>query len=198
MKDCVSFLVHDQVIAGPLNASNKSRAKGLVAEAALAALSDPCSPFHIVKICTCRQQKEKEKEKEEKEADENTHETSLLNEEDPSLRDIRERKLDLETIHGCALTGALRAAEADTQAEALATAHWNAEELALETDGNETADEQDLVDMLLRSSPFSTATVIDSDVDADIDDGRLGFGLSQASTDEVDQIVSEEIEMDLC
>ncbi|TBU24821.1 hypothetical protein BD309DRAFT_1080474 [Dichomitus squalens] len=51
--DCMSVLVHDTIVAGPLAAPNLSMAKGLAAERARAVLADPESPHFLSRVCTC-------------------------------------------------------------------------------------------------------------------------------------------------
>ncbi|KAI0648351.1 hypothetical protein C8Q79DRAFT_906449 [Trametes meyenii] len=51
--DCMSVLVHDTVVAGPIAAPNLSMAKGLAAEEARRVLGDPDSPHHLSSICRC-------------------------------------------------------------------------------------------------------------------------------------------------
>lgn len=166
--------MHDQVVAGPLSASNKPRAKGLVSEAALAALSDHSSPFALRKICTCR----KEYMKEDKEG----AEKNVAGDKEVSLRDVRERKLDLETTDGCALTGALRLAEDEVQD--FVVIDWQ-EDGTPTADGNETMDEHEVDNMLAPT----TTTTFGGDYE--------GLpSLSQSSAYEVEQLVFEEMEVD--
>ncbi|KAI0628716.1 hypothetical protein C8Q77DRAFT_1145050 [Trametes polyzona] len=56
--DCMSVLVHDTTVAGPMPAPNMSMAKGLAAEEARRVLDDPESPFYLPRICVCAQEAE--------------------------------------------------------------------------------------------------------------------------------------------
>ncbi|OCH90640.1 P-loop containing nucleoside triphosphate hydrolase protein [Obba rivulosa] len=51
--DAFSVIAHDIDVVGPVAAPNLSRAKGLAAERARVALSDPSSPYHLSRICNC-------------------------------------------------------------------------------------------------------------------------------------------------
>ncbi|OJT13423.1 Dicer-like protein 1 [Trametes pubescens] len=55
--DCMSVLVHDVVVVGPVPAPNVSMAKGLAAEEARRVLDDPESPHHLSRVCVCAEEK---------------------------------------------------------------------------------------------------------------------------------------------
>lgn len=55
--DCMSVLVHDVVVVGPVPAPNVSMAKGLAAEEARRVLADPESPHHLSRVCVCAEEK---------------------------------------------------------------------------------------------------------------------------------------------
>ncbi|KAF8432446.1 hypothetical protein L210DRAFT_960898 [Boletus edulis BED1] len=52
--DSVSVIVHEQVVAGPITASNLSLSKGLAAERARAILGDPNHEMSLARLCDCR------------------------------------------------------------------------------------------------------------------------------------------------
>lgn len=56
--DCMSIIVHDFAVVGPIPAQNISLAKGLAAERARQVLEDPDSPYHLSKICDCKEDRE--------------------------------------------------------------------------------------------------------------------------------------------
>ncbi|KAI0373238.1 hypothetical protein BV20DRAFT_963060 [Pilatotrama ljubarskyi] len=62
--DCMSVLVHDTIVAGPIAAPNLSMAKGLAAEEARRVLDDPDSPFHLSRVCICGKESESAMEEE--------------------------------------------------------------------------------------------------------------------------------------
>ncbi|KAI0078149.1 P-loop containing nucleoside triphosphate hydrolase protein [Panus rudis PR-1116 ss-1] len=53
--DCVSVIVHDFAVVGPIPAANLSLAKGLAAERARQVLEDPDSPYLLSRICDCKE-----------------------------------------------------------------------------------------------------------------------------------------------
>ncbi|KAI0668445.1 hypothetical protein C8Q78DRAFT_1081310 [Trametes maxima] len=90
--DCVSVLVHDIVVAGPIAAPNLSMAKGLAAEEARRVLDDPESPHHLSRVCKCREEKP-------------TPEEALL--------DVEVDELDDETNEGFAMLAQIRLEETE-------------------------------------------------------------------------------------
>ena len=182
--------MHDQTIAGPLSASNKCRAKGLVAEAALAALSDPNSELALAKICTCGKASAENAMQEVGE--------EHVEDDEVTLRDVRERKLDLETTDGCALAGALRVAESDADALSdVLTFDRDDEEPDLPTESAVQNDErcmdvEDNLDDEHLSSPLSTMTII-----SDFDDYQRMPALSQSSMFEVELLLAEVADLEM-
>ena len=51
--DCISVIVHDLAVVGPITASNMSLAKGLAAERARQVLEDRDNPHYLKYICDC-------------------------------------------------------------------------------------------------------------------------------------------------
>lgn len=88
--------VHDRIVAGPIKAANKPLAKGRVAEAAMAALSDESSELALSKICECMRGQE---------------EDEIDTAPDLPERNVREKDLNVETVEGFALAGRLRLEE---------------------------------------------------------------------------------------
>lgn len=96
-KNSVIVMVHDHVVAGPISAANKLLAKGLVAEAAMKALSNEASEFALQKICECM---------------------CVEDEEEPSdlpERNVREKDLNIDTTEGFKLAGHVRLAEVKSE-----------------------------------------------------------------------------------
>lgn len=179
--------MHDQTVAGPLSASNKCRAKGLVAEAALAVLSDPKSEFALSQICTCGKASEENRTIDV--GDER------IGGDEMTLRDVRERKLDDETLNGCALTGALRIAEdeADAWSDILTlTFNWDWDE--------DEEEDEDLGRSTVRVERINEYEEEIDDVQSVISDGsdlRMEPALSQASMLEVELLLYEDEDIDM-
>ncbi|KAI0324687.1 hypothetical protein GY45DRAFT_1364938 [Cubamyces sp. BRFM 1775] len=105
--DCMSVLVHETTVAGPIAAPNLSMAKGLAAEEARRVLDDPSSPHHLSRVCVCGMEQVKEDEPVElppevvkEELDDETHEgfailAQILIEEteDPELKTADEDEI---------------------------------------------------------------------------------------------------------
>lgn len=93
--DCVSVIVHDFAVVGPISAANLSLAKGLASERARQVLEDPTSEYYLSKICDCN---------DEMAVDEPSPEVVV---------DATERKLDDETAEGFAALAKLAVTEVE-------------------------------------------------------------------------------------
>ena len=99
----MSIIVHDFAVVGPIPAQNISLAKGLAAERARQVLEDPESPYHLSKICDCRErEREASIAREIAEADE-------------------AKRLDDETEEGFAALARAALAEVEAPAAVVAT-----------------------------------------------------------------------------
>ncbi|CAL1703381.1 unnamed protein product [Somion occarium] len=93
--DCVSIIVHDFAVVGPISAANLSLAKGLASERARQVLEDPDSQYLLSKICDC-------------------NEKMAVDETVPEIVvDVIERKLDDETEEGFAALAKIAVSEVE-------------------------------------------------------------------------------------
>ncbi|GJE87973.1 hypothetical protein PsYK624_040560 [Phanerochaete sordida] len=98
--DSMSIIVHDFAVVGPIPAQNISLAKGLAAERARQVLEDPDSPYHLSKICDCKEERE-----------------ALIAREAAELDEAK--KLDDETVEGFAALARAALAEVEALPNAL-------------------------------------------------------------------------------
>ncbi|KAI0355038.1 hypothetical protein OH77DRAFT_1425091 [Trametes cingulata] len=132
--DCMSVLVHDTTVAGPVAAANLSMAKGLAAEEARRVLDDPESPFHLSRVCVCGKESEAAMEEEPTEV----------------TLDVDKSELDDETTGGFAILARIMLEETEEQSSTPALQDGDLEDDEMDSPPaeDETMEEREVEEMM--------------------------------------------------